>query len=57
MQLHFKMSATHGEHAFRQHCTTGGACSGVCTFSLAAKEAPIVTQPSAFVIISGVHDT
>ena len=57
MQLHFKMSATHGEHVFTQHYTTGGACSGECTFSLAAKEAPIVTQPSAFVIISGVHDT
>jgi hypothetical protein len=27
------------------------------TFSLAANDAPIVTQPSALVIISGVHDT
>lgn len=46
-------SAVPGLLCFRGRRWDGGKI----TFSLAANDAPIVTQPSALVIISGVHDT
>lgn len=62
--LHQKHCLWHGQNKGDQgmerlegNMGVGGWGGGLVTFSLAAKEAPIATQSSALVIISGVQDT